>query len=32
MHDALIVRVHASSVCFGLVGVPMRAITLEAGS
>lgn len=32
MHDALIVRVHASSVCFGLVGVPMRSITLEAAS
>lgn len=32
MHDALIVRVHASSVCFGLVGVPMRSITLEAGT
>ena len=30
IHDALIVRVHASSICFGLVGVPMRAITLEA--
>ena len=28
MHDALIVRVHASSVCFGLVGIPMRKITL----
>lgn len=30
MHDALIVRVHASSVCFGLVGVPMRKITLTS--
>ena len=29
LHDALIVRVHASSVCFGLVGIPMRKITLE---
>ena len=29
MHDALIVRVHASSVCFGLVGIPMRKITLN---
>jgi lipopolysaccharide transport system ATP-binding protein len=28
MHDALIVRVHASSVCFGLVGVPMKTISL----
>ena len=27
-HDALIVRVHASSVCFGLMGVPMKKITL----
>jgi len=30
MHDALIVRVHASSVCFGLVGIPMKKITLAA--
>jgi lipopolysaccharide transport system ATP-binding protein len=30
MHDALIVRVHASSVCFGLVGIPMKKITLVA--
>jgi len=30
IHDALIVRVHASSICFGLVAVPMRAITLES--
>jgi lipopolysaccharide transport system ATP-binding protein len=29
MHDALIVRVHASSVCSGLVGVPMKEIRLE---
>jgi lipopolysaccharide transport system ATP-binding protein len=28
LHDALIVRVHASSVCFGLMGVPMKKITL----
>jgi lipopolysaccharide transport system ATP-binding protein len=28
MHDALMIKVHASSVCFGLVGVPMRKITL----
>ncbi|MFZ2407748.1 MAG: Wzt carbohydrate-binding domain-containing protein, partial [Methylobacter sp.] len=30
IHEALIVRVHASSVCFGLVGVPMKKITLVA--
>ncbi|MBQ0720512.1 MAG: ABC transporter ATP-binding protein [Gammaproteobacteria bacterium] len=30
MHDALIVRVHASSVCFGLMGIPMKKIILEA--
>ena len=30
MHDALIVRVHATSVCFGLVGIPMKNITLGA--
>ena len=29
IHDALIIRVHASSICFGLVGVPMRKISLE---
>ena len=29
LHDALIVRVHASSVCFGLVGIPMKKIILE---
>lgn len=28
MHEALIVRVHASSVCQGLVGIPMKAICL----
>jgi len=28
-YDALIIRAHASSVCFGLVGVPMRKIILE---
>lgn len=28
MHDALVVRVHASSICFGLVGIPMKNITL----
>jgi lipopolysaccharide transport system ATP-binding protein len=30
IHEALIVRAHASSTVFGLVGVPMRRITLEA--
>jgi lipopolysaccharide transport system ATP-binding protein len=30
MHEALIVKVHASSICFGLVGVPMKKITLVA--
>ncbi len=29
LHDALIVRVHSSSVCFGLIGVPMKKISLE---
>jgi lipopolysaccharide transport system ATP-binding protein len=29
MHEALMVRVHASSVCFGLVGIPMKRITLK---
>lgn len=29
IHDALIVRVHASSVCFGIIGVPMHKITLK---
>jgi lipopolysaccharide transport system ATP-binding protein len=28
MHDALMVKVHASSICFGLVGIPMKKITL----
>ena len=28
MHDAMIIRVHSSSVCFGLIGVPMRNISL----
>jgi lipopolysaccharide transport system ATP-binding protein len=28
IHDALIIRVHASSVCQGLVGIPMKAICL----
>lgn len=30
LHEALIVKVHASSVCFGLIGVPMKNITLAA--
>ena len=30
VHDAMIVRVHASSVCFGLIGIPMKKITLVA--
>jgi lipopolysaccharide transport system ATP-binding protein len=29
VHDALIVRVHASSVCFGLFGIPMKAINIK---
>ena len=29
VHDALMVRVHASSVCLGLMGVPMRNMTLS---
>jgi lipopolysaccharide transport system ATP-binding protein len=29
MHDALIVHVHASTVCHGLMGVPMRKISLQ---
>ncbi|WP_051293599.1 ABC transporter ATP-binding protein [Pseudoduganella violaceinigra] len=32
LHDALIVRVHASSVCFGLVGLPMRDINIQVTS
>lgn len=28
LHEALVVRVHASSTCFGLVGIPMKNITL----
>ena len=30
MHDALLIRVHASAICFGLVGIPMKKITLAA--
>lgn len=29
LHDAMMVRVHSSSVCFGLIGVPMKKISLE---
>ena len=29
MHDALIVKAHGSSICQGLVGIPMRKITLN---
>jgi lipopolysaccharide transport system ATP-binding protein len=28
LHDALMLRVHASSICFGLVGIPMKKISL----
>jgi lipopolysaccharide transport system ATP-binding protein len=28
MHDALMLRVHASSICLGLVGIPMKKITI----
>ena len=27
MHDALMIKVHASSICFGLVGIPMKKVT-----
>lgn len=30
LHDALLIRVHASSACFGLVGLSMKKISLEA--
>ena len=29
IHDALMIRVHSSSVCMGLVGLPMKDISLE---
>lgn len=29
VHDAMMLQVHASSVCFGLIGIPMRQITLS---
>ena len=29
MHDALLIRVHASSVCLGLIGIPMKNILLS---
>lgn len=28
-HDALILQVHASSVCFGIIQIPMKQITLD---
>ena len=30
IHDALILQVHASSVCFGVFAVPMKSITLHS--
>lgn len=30
LHDAIIMRVHATSVCFGLIGLPMKKISLES--
>jgi lipopolysaccharide transport system ATP-binding protein len=29
MHEAVVFKVHASSTCFGLIGIPMKKITLE---
>lgn len=29
IHDALMIKVHTSSICMGLVGLPMKKITLE---
>jgi lipopolysaccharide transport system ATP-binding protein len=29
LHDAMIVRVHATSVCLGIIGLPMKKISLE---
>ena len=29
LHDAMIIRVHSTSVCFGLIGIPMKNIELE---
>ena len=29
VYDALAIRVHASSICFGLIGVPMKSITMD---
>ena len=31
-HDALIIRVHSSSICLGLIAIPMRKITLSIAS
>jgi lipopolysaccharide transport system ATP-binding protein len=30
LHDGMMLRVHATSVCFGLIGVPMKKICLES--
>lgn len=30
MHDALAFKVHSSSVCYGLIGVPMQRISMES--
>ncbi|WP_284359243.1 ABC transporter ATP-binding protein [Candidatus Phycosocius spiralis] len=30
IHEALMIKVHASSICFGLVGIPMKSIMLKA--
>jgi lipopolysaccharide transport system ATP-binding protein len=30
MHDALAFKVHSSSVCYGLIGVPMQKISMES--
>jgi lipopolysaccharide transport system ATP-binding protein len=29
LHDALMIRIHSSSVCFGLLGIPMKNIILR---
>ncbi len=29
LHDAMMVRVHSTSVCLGLIGVPMKKLSLE---
>lgn len=30
MHDALAFKVHSSSVCYGLIGIPMQKISMES--